>query len=75
MANNPRLHYVGNAVEANLLACEAKRAAGLAINIGTGSRYTLNKRWRCSKNYWPAAKAKYVSPREGDIPIRRRTSR
>jgi len=35
--------YVGNAVEANLLACEAKRAAGLAINIGTGSRYTLNQ--------------------------------
>src|SRR5712672_1986327 len=35
--------YVGNAVEANLLACESKRAAGLAINIGTGSRYTLNQ--------------------------------
>ena len=28
--------YVGNVVEANLLAFEAKRAAGHAINIGTG---------------------------------------
>src|ERR1700686_1768650 len=28
--------YVGNAVEANILAFEAERAAGLAINIGTG---------------------------------------
>src|ERR1700682_159702 len=35
--------YVGNVVEANILACEAKNAAGLAINIGTGFRYTLNQ--------------------------------
>ena len=31
--------YVGNVVEANLLAAEAKKAPGLAINIGTVNRY------------------------------------
>ena len=60
--------YVGNVVEANLLACEAKRAAGLAINIGTGSRYTLNQTLALlEKITGRPAKAKYVSPREGDI--------
>src|ERR1700726_4492491 len=34
--------YVANVVQANLLACSARGAAGLAINVGTGSRYTLN---------------------------------
>jgi UDP-glucose 4-epimerase len=60
--------YVGNAVEANLLACEAKRAAGLAINIGTGSRYTLNQTLSLlEKITGRPAKAKYGPPREGDI--------
>jgi nucleoside-diphosphate-sugar epimerase len=60
--------YVGNAVEANLLACEAKRAAGLAINIGTGSRYTLNQTLTLlEKITGRPAKAKYGPPREGDI--------
>jgi nucleoside-diphosphate-sugar epimerase len=60
--------YVGNAVEANLLACESKRAAGLAINIGTGSRYTLNQTLALlEKITGRPAKAKYGPPREGDI--------
>jgi nucleoside-diphosphate-sugar epimerase len=60
--------YVGNVVEANLLACEAKRAAGLAINIGTGSRYTLNQTLALlEKITGRPAKAKYAQPREGDI--------
>ena len=60
--------YVGNVVEANLLACEAKRAAGLAINIGTGARYTLNQTLGLlEKITGRPAKAKYDSPREGDI--------
>jgi len=60
--------YVGNVVEANLLACEAKRAAGLAINIGTGSRYTLNRTLALlEKITGRPAKAKYAPPREGDI--------
>jgi len=60
--------YVGNAVEANLLACESKRAAGLAINIGTGSRYTLNQTLALlEKITGRPAKPKYGPPREGDI--------
>jgi nucleoside-diphosphate-sugar epimerase len=60
--------YVGNVVEANLLACEAKRAAGLAINIGTGSRYTLNQTLTLlEKITGRPAKAKHAPPREGDI--------
>lgn len=60
--------YVGNAVEANLLACEAPRAAGLVFNIGTGSRYTLNQTLKLLEKITARpAKAKYGPPREGDI--------
>jgi nucleoside-diphosphate-sugar epimerase len=55
-------------VEANLLACEAKAAAGLAINVGTGNRYTLNKTLALlEKITGRPAKARYVAPRDGDI--------
>ena len=60
--------YVGNAVEANLLACEAQGAAGLAINIGMGNRYTLNQTLALlEKITGRRANAKYAPPREGDI--------
>ncbi len=60
--------YIGNVVEANLLACEAKRAAGLAINIGTGSRYTLNQTLALlEKITGRPSKANYAPTREGDI--------
>lgn len=60
--------YVGNVVEANLLACEARQAAGLIINIGTGTRCTLNQTLALlEKIAGRPAKAKYVPPREGDI--------
>src|ERR1700686_1307352 len=60
--------YVGNAVQANLLACEAPGAAGLAINIGTGGRYTLNQTLALlEKVTGRTAKAKYAPPRSGDI--------
>lgn len=60
--------YVGNAVQANLLACKAKSAPGLAINIGTGGRYTLNQTLALlEKITGRTAKAKYVSLRSGDI--------
>jgi nucleoside-diphosphate-sugar epimerase len=56
--------YVGNAVQANLLACEIKAAAGLAINIGTGGRYTLNQTLALlEKVTGRPAKAKYAPPR------------
>ena len=60
--------YVGNVVEANLLACEAKDAAGLVINIGTGTRHTLNQTLASlEKITGRPAKARYAPPREGDI--------
>lgn len=34
--------YVENVVEANLLACFAEAASGMAFNVGTGQEYTLN---------------------------------
>jgi UDP-glucose 4-epimerase len=60
--------YVGNVVEAILLAAEAKRAPGLAINIGTGNRCTLNQTLALlEKITGRPARAKYAPPREGDI--------
>src|ERR1700758_3293353 len=35
--------YVDNAVQANLLACEASGASGGVFNIGTGDRISLNR--------------------------------
>jgi nucleoside-diphosphate-sugar epimerase len=60
--------YVENVVAANLLAAEAKGAPGLAINIGTGNRYTLNQTLALLKKITGRpAQAKYAAPREGDI--------
>ena len=60
--------YVENVVEANLLAAEAKGAPGLAINIGTGNRYTLNQTLALlEKITGRPAHAKYAASREGDI--------
>jgi nucleoside-diphosphate-sugar epimerase len=60
--------YVENVVEANLLAAEARSAPGLAINIGTGNRYTLNQTLALlEKITGRAARAKYAAPRDGDI--------
>jgi UDP-glucose 4-epimerase len=60
--------YVQNVVEANLLAAEAKGAPGLAFNIGTGSRSTLNQTLALlEKIAGRPARAKYAAPRDGDI--------
>lgn len=60
--------YVDNAVQANLLACEAPGGSTGVFNIGTGERVSLNQTLdllRCisGKNL----QAKYEAPREGDI--------
>src|ERR1700686_3868629 len=60
--------YVANVVQANLLACNARGAAGLAINVGTGSRYTLNHTLALLERITgQPAMAKYDPPRGGDI--------
>ena len=60
--------YVANVVQANLLACSASGAAGLAINVGTGNRYTLNQTLALLQGITGRrALAKYGPPRSGDI--------
>src|ERR1700722_472262 len=60
--------YVENVVQANLLAAEAKGATGLAVNVGTGNRSTLNQTLAAlGKITGRPAKAKYAAAREGDI--------
>jgi nucleoside-diphosphate-sugar epimerase len=60
--------YVENVVAANLLAAEANGAPGLAINVGTGNRCTLNQTLALlEKITGRPARAKYASTRDGDI--------
>jgi nucleoside-diphosphate-sugar epimerase len=60
--------YVQNVVDAILLAAESTTAPGLAINIGTGNRYTLNQTLALlEKITGRPLRAKYAQPREGDI--------
>jgi nucleoside-diphosphate-sugar epimerase len=60
--------YVSNVVETNLLACEASKAPGMAFNVGTGNRYTLNKTLQFLKKIsGKTVDANYRPPREGDI--------
>ena len=60
--------YVRNVAAANLLATVAKHAPGRAINIGTGSRITLNQTLALlAKIAGRTVQAKYFEAREGDI--------
>ncbi len=47
--------YVENAVQANLLACEAPNVSGKVFNVGTGwTRFTLNEDFASSWRKFPA---------------------
>jgi nucleoside-diphosphate-sugar epimerase len=60
--------YVGNVVQANLLAAEEERAPGQSINIGTGIRSTLNQTLALlEKMTGRPANAKHAPARDGDI--------
>jgi nucleoside-diphosphate-sugar epimerase len=60
--------YVDNAVQANLLACEAAGASGEVFNIGTGERVSLNHTLACLRRISGRnLQAKYEPAREGDI--------
>jgi len=60
--------YVENAVQANLLACEAPSATGDVFNVGTGSRISLNETLELLRRITgKKLQAKYDPPREGDI--------
>jgi len=60
--------FIENAVQANILACEAPSASGRIFNIGTGHSVTLNRVLRMfEKIAGKTVDVKYEPPREGDI--------
>src|SRR5467141_1080300 len=60
--------YVENAVQANLLACEAPNVSGKVFNVGVGERISLNEVLReLGKITGKTLDAKYDPPRDGDI--------
>jgi nucleoside-diphosphate-sugar epimerase len=60
--------YVDNAVQANLLACEAANVSGKVFNVGCGGRISLNEVLRTlAKITGKTLQAKYEPPRDGDI--------
>ena len=60
--------YVENAVQANLLACEAPGAVGKDFNVGTGRRVSLNRTIELlGEIAGKRLQAQFEPPREGDI--------
>jgi len=60
--------FVDNAVQANLLACEAPNVSGKVFNVGCGGRISLNEVLRTlAKITGRTLEAKYDPPRDGDI--------
>jgi nucleoside-diphosphate-sugar epimerase len=60
--------YVENAVQANLLACEAPNVSGKVFNVGTGGRFSLNQTVELLRKIsGKPLEAKYDAPRDGDI--------
>src|SRR6266853_903142 len=60
--------YVDNAVQANLLACEAPNASGKVFNVGTGGRTSLNDVLKAlGKITCKTLETKYEPARDGDI--------
>src|SRR5213082_2272402 len=60
--------FVDNAVQANLLACEAPNASGKVFNVGVGGRVSLNEVLReLARITGKTLETKYEPPREGDI--------
>jgi len=59
---------VENAVQANLLACEAPNVSGKVFNVGVAGRVSLNAVLReLGKITGKTLDAKYEPPRDGDI--------
>jgi nucleoside-diphosphate-sugar epimerase len=60
--------FVTNAVQANLLACEAPGASGKVFNVGTGGRVSLNQTLELLRGIsGKKLQAKYEPARDGDI--------
>src|ERR1700674_641023 len=60
--------YVDNAVQANLLACEAPNVSGKVFNVGVGGRFSLNQTVALLNQISGTnLEAKFEPAREGDI--------
>jgi nucleoside-diphosphate-sugar epimerase len=62
--------YVENAVNANLLACQApsEKVSGKVFNVATGRRFSLNETFRLlAKIIGYSEKPQYSAPRPGDV--------
>jgi nucleoside-diphosphate-sugar epimerase len=60
--------FVENAVQANLLACEAPNVSGKVFNVGTGERLSLNRTVELLCNIsGKRLEARHDPPRDGDI--------
>jgi len=60
--------YVDNAVQANLLACEAPNVSGKVFNVGVGGRFSLNQTVTLLSNIsGKKLEPKYEPARDGDI--------
>lgn len=60
--------YVANAVQANLLACEAPNASGKVFNVGTGGRVSLLRTLEIVQQIaGTRLEPKMEPPRDGDI--------
>src|SRR5207302_1865851 len=60
--------FVENAVQANLLACEAPNVSGKVFNIGVGGRFSLNQTVALLNQIsGQGLEPKYEPAREGDI--------
>jgi UDP-N-acetylglucosamine/UDP-N-acetyl-alpha-D-glucosaminouronate 4-epimerase len=60
--------FVENAVQANLLACEAPGVSSRVFNVGTGARISLNQTLELLRNLsGKPLQAKYETARDGDI--------
>ena len=61
--------YIANAVQANLLACQAPaEACGQVFNVGCGERITVNQLWeRIAQATGTNIEPEYVPTRTGDV--------
>jgi nucleoside-diphosphate-sugar epimerase len=60
--------FVGDAVEANLLAADARAAPGRVVNIASGRPTSLNQLWEEIRDLVGGTlRARYAPPRSGDV--------
>jgi nucleoside-diphosphate-sugar epimerase len=60
--------YIDNVVEGNLLAMQAERTGGVAVNLACGGRITINEVLAAiNRVLGTRVTARYVAPRAGDV--------